>query len=266
MIRSRTRSTTSLYRSSKRSIFWTAVFTALCWILVVSNLSVSGAPLPIGTASATSTSTSESTFSPGNKNTVTDSDSHSHGVIELTSKSFGSEVGFGDGTVWLIEFYTQTCSHCLNFAQTYSGIAHTLHSSGEKIRVARVDCMEEKALMTRFGINAFPSFYLVSGWDVYEFTGTRGSSTLIDFARGGYKKQKPIPFLNSPMGPKGMLQGSLIFVGTRIMGLLEDIDTKFGISPMISAVIICMFGVCCGMISVILLAVISTPKGPEKKD
>jgi hypothetical protein len=59
----------------------------------------------------------------------------------------------------------------------------------EKIRVARINCSVEKALMTRFGVNSFPSFFLVSGWDVYEFSGKRSQTSLQDFARGGYKKK-----------------------------------------------------------------------------
>ncbi len=138
---------------------------------MISNASVSGAAVAP---------------SPG-----TTSDSADLGVIDLTSKSFGSTVGFGDGEVWLIEFYTPTCSHCVHFAPTYENIAKTLHSStkGKKIRVARVNCSVEKALMTRFGIQAFPSFFLVAGWDVYEFEERRSQTTLTNFAEGGYKKQ-----------------------------------------------------------------------------
>ena len=68
------------------------------------------------------------------------------------------------------------------------------------------------------------------------------------------------------MGPMGLLQGTLIFVGTRVMGLLEDMHDKFGISPIVSGLIICMFGVFCGMVSIILLTVLSTPKSHDKID
>ena len=71
--------------------------------------------------------------------------------------------------------------------------------------------------------------------------------------------------MNSPMGPMGLLQGFLIFVGTRAIGLLEDIQNQFGIPPIVSGVIICFVGVFCGMISIILLTVLSTPKD-EKID
>ena len=156
-------------RKSKRC-FFLAFASTFCWILMISNTSVSGAAVA---------------KSPG-----TTSNSVDIGVIDLTTQSFGSALGFGKGEVWLIEFYTPTCSHCVRFAPAYENIARTLHSSTTdgKIRVARVNCSVEKALMTRFGIQAFPSFFLVDGWDVYEFDGQRSETTLINFAQGEYKK------------------------------------------------------------------------------
>lgn len=195
-------------------------------------------------------------------------DSLDLGVIELTSKSFGSMVGFGKEEVWLIEFYTPSCSHCVNFAPVYESIARTLHSSKTEgsVHVARVNCSVEKALMTRFGVRAFPSFFLVTGLDVYEFKGNRGATSLTEFARGGYRKYNPIPFMQSPMGPMGLMQGSLIYLGTRAMGILDYMNETFGISPILSGVLICMFGVFCGMMSIILLTVLSTPKSHIKRD
>mmetsp|Transcript_16535 Transcript_16535/g.18244 ORF Transcript_16535/g.18244 Transcript_16535/m.18244 type:complete len:235 (+) Transcript_16535:103-807(+) len=219
----------------------------ICWILLASNII------------AAQSSTTDEPRSPkqASKDTTIDL-----GVIDLTSKNFGTTVGMADGKVWLIEFYTQGCVHCRNFASSYESIAKTFHSNpDEKIRVARVDCGVEKALLTRFGVKAFPSFFLVSGWDVYEFEDSRTTANLINFARTGHKKNKPIPFLNSPMGPMGLLQGTLIFAGTRAMGILEYLQESYGISPLISGVVICMLGVFGGMISIIMLTIFSTPRG-----
>jgi thioredoxin-like negative regulator of GroEL len=120
--------------------------------------------------------------------TVPPSNDLSLEVIELTSTNFATTVN--DGNVWLIEFYTSWCKHCQNFKTSYNNIAVTFHSSPqEKIRVAKVDCNVEKALATRFGVRGYPSFFLVSGWSVYEYEETRSESGLISFARGGYKKQ-----------------------------------------------------------------------------
>ena len=66
------------------------------------------------------------------------------------------------------------------------------------------------------------------------------------------------------MGPMGLLQGALIFIGTRAMGFLEYLKEDYGVSPLISGVIICMLGVVGGMISILLLVVLSTPR--EKVD
>ena len=173
MITAHTRSRSSLRKSKRCFLF--AFASIICWVLMMSNASVSGAAV----APKNPTSSDKA------------SDSSGLGVIDLTSKSFGSTVGFGDGEVWLIEFYTPTCSHCVNFAPAYEKIAKTLHSStkDKKNRVARVNCSVEKALMTRFGIKAFPSFFVVAGWEVYEFDGKRSETTLTNFAKGGYKKQ-----------------------------------------------------------------------------
>ena len=183
MIESRTRSTFSVHNRSKRNRWFVlAVATALCWILAVS-----GATIAVEAAAATAAASGKTSTT-----TTTEPDADRDlGVIDLTSKSFGSQVGIGDGSVWLIEFYTPTCSHCINFAASYAKIAHNLHSlPDEKIRVARVDCSVERALMTRFGIQAFPSFFLLSGWEVYEFSGSRSVQNLSEFALGGYKKKK----------------------------------------------------------------------------
>mmetsp|Transcript_101762 Transcript_101762/g.206769 ORF Transcript_101762/g.206769 Transcript_101762/m.206769 type:complete len:184 (-) Transcript_101762:3777-4328(-) len=166
-------------RSSRKYACFSFAAALCCWVLMLSNaFVVSGAG---ATTSGSQTQTQ----------TDSDDNSLSLNVIELTSTNFGSTVGARDGNVWLIEFYTPTCSHCVNFSASYRNIASTFHKKPEdKVRVARVNCSVEKALMTRFGIESFPSFFLVSGWDVYEFDGNRNVSTLIEFAKGGYKKRR----------------------------------------------------------------------------
>jgi len=225
-----------------------------CWILLV--LVSNTARVPQTAAAKSSTTDAPRSPKQASKDII------DLGVINLTSKNFGTTVGMADGKIWLIEFYTTGCVHCRNFASSYESIAKTFHSNPEeKIRVARVDCSVEKALLTRFGVQAFPSFFLVSGWDVYEFEDNRTTTNLINFARVGHKKNNPIPFLNSPMGPMGLLQGTLIFAGTRAMGILEYLQEYYGISPLISGVVICMLGVFGGMISIIMLTIFSTPRG-----
>jgi protein disulfide-isomerase-like protein len=123
-----------------------------------------------------------------NENVSTNEKKLGMGAIVLTSKNFATTITTRD--VWLVEFYTPWCSHCKNFERSYANIARAFHSSpDERIRVAKVDCSMEKALMTRFSIEGFPSFVLISGWEVYEFEDPRTEANLMSFARGGYKKQ-----------------------------------------------------------------------------
>jgi hypothetical protein len=62
----------------------------------------------------------------------------------------------------------------------------------------------------------------------------------------------------------GMLQGTLIYVGTNVMGFFQDLHDIYGISPVLAGMFLCMVGVVGGMISIVLLAVLSTPR--EKND
>ena len=72
--------------------------------------------------------------------------------------------------------------------------------------------------------------------------------------------------MQSPMGPMGLVQGTLIYVGTRVMGLLDYMNDAFGISPIFSGFLICMVGVLCGIMSIVLLTVLSTPTSHTKRD
>ena len=184
----------------RKCLLVVAITTVFCWSLLLStNAGVLGARVPetasaAATTAATTTTTTTTATSPKQsskkEDTTTNTIDH-EGVIDLTSKNFGSSVGMADGSVWLIEFYTPGCSHCRNFASAYQGIAETFHSDPEsKVRVARVDCTVEKALLTRFSVQGFPSFFLVSGWDVYEFEENRTTMNLIKFAEHGHKKKK----------------------------------------------------------------------------
>ena len=49
------------------------------------------------------------------------------------------------------------------------------------------------------------------------------------------------------------------------MGILDYLQERYGISPIFSAVVICMCGVFGGMISIILLTIFSTPRGGGEK-
>jgi thiol-disulfide isomerase/thioredoxin len=179
--------------------------------------------------------------------------------VELTARNFSQNLN--DGNVWLIEFYSPHCVHCIEFAETYADIAATYHSSQKhKIKVGKVNGNEERALQSRFSIYAYPSFFIVDGFRVYEFVASRTKKKMMMFAEGGYKTEDPIPFYSSPMGPMGLLQGALISGGVQMMDLFTYSQETFGFSPMVTAGILfgCLFMGC--FVLIVLLAVVVTPK------
>lgn len=171
-------------------------------------------------------------------------------VIQLTSRNFSRTLSSASrDTVWLIEFYSPHCGHCVDFAPTYSDIARIYHSDDQdssttttkkkkNIKVAKVNGDVERALTSRFGIFAYPSFFLVDGFSAYEFDQPRMRKMLMAFAEGGYKEKDPIPFYSSPMGPMGLLQGLLIFCGLLLHDLFQWTQSTFGLSPLLVGMIL----------------------------
>lgn len=66
------------------------------------------------------------------------------------------------------------------------------------------------------------------------------------------------------MGPMGLLQGTLIFLGANSLAFLEQIHNDYGFSPLVAGVGLSMVAVLGGMLSVVMLAILSTPR--EKHD
>ena len=162
-------------------------------------------------------------------------------VIQLTSRNFSRTLSSHRDKVWLIEFYSPQCVHCVEFAPTYSDMARIYHGDNTKkynIVVAKVNGEVERALTSRFGIFAYPSFFLVDGFSVYQFEEPRMRKMLMAFAEGGYKKKDPIPFYSSPMGPMGLAQGLLIFCGLLMHDLFQWTQSSFGLSPLLVCMIL----------------------------
>ena len=181
--------------------------------------------------------------------------------IELTARNFGKNIG--DGHIWLIEFYSPNCVHCMDFASAYQAIASTYHTTNKdlNIKVARINGDEERTLSQRFGIYAYPTFYVVDGLSVYEFTSnTRTKRELMKFAEGKYKQSDPIPFYASPMGPMGLMQGALISMGVALADLFEWTEEKYGLSPMATGGILFGSLFMSTFFAIVFLAVIVTPK------
>ena len=173
----------------------------------------------------------------GEKKTATAKSEKDLKVIQLNSRNFDKHLS--DGNVWLIEFYSPNCIHCVEFAPTYMDIARQYHGSdANKIKVGKVNGEVERALVSRFAIYAFPSFYIVDGWSVYHFQQPRVRNLLTNYAEGGYKQTDSIPFYSSPMGPLGLMQGMLMSTGHTLSDVFGWTQQSFGLSPLVLGTIV----------------------------
>ena len=62
------------------------------------------------------------------------------------------------------------------------------------------------------------------------------------------------------MGPMGLLQGILISFGSHVMEFLRIVQESYGVSPILAGVVLSFCAVLGGMVSVIGLAILTTPK------
>jgi hypothetical protein len=103
----------------------------------------------------------------------------------------------------------------------------------------------------------------VEGWSVYEYDGSRSATKLIEWARAGYLKNDALPWLTSPMGPMGLLQGQLMQAGTRVIDLYEWLTIQKGMSPVMVVCVLSIGGVLFSVVSMIILTIVLTSKPKE---
>jgi thiol-disulfide isomerase/thioredoxin len=153
-------------------------------------------------------------------------------VVSLNSRNLGRHLS--DGNVWLIEFYAPSCIHCVEFEAIYADIAKQYHANRAlKIKVGKINAQVEHALVSRFNVRGFPSFFVVDGWTVYEFSQARTKKNLMSYAEGGYKTTDSIPFYTSPMGPLGLMQAGLMFSGHTFVDVFVWTQNTLGLSSIL---------------------------------
>ena len=162
------------------------------------------------------------------------------------------------------------CGHCKRFAATYEKVAETLHAqshadvmkdpNARTIKVAKVDGSADRALASRFNIRGYPTFFLVDGWNVYEFEGDRTLEDLVDFATEDYVDYDPIPFVNSPFGPMGQLRALFIWAGTAAASSFEWMVNEMGFSEVVAAMVMMGAAIVVGLFLIIFIGLMSVAK------
>lgn len=127
----------------------------------------------------------------------------------------------------LLTFYTPFCPHCSHFKEPLQRVAAVL--AQEKFKVGRCDVSEEKALGARFSVYGVPAIFLYRDGKMWNYYGPLVAESVIDFATKLYKKEKPIDFVSSPIGPVGICKGIMIRGGAMIMKTLPYLTTTLGL-------------------------------------
>lgn len=160
-----------------------------------------------------------------------------------------------------VVFHAPWCSHCQAFKSVWEDVAIHFHEKPEKkIKIGRIDGDSERALTSRFHVQAYPSLYLINGYSVYKYEGTRAKKDLIDFVEGQYRKRSAIPFFSSPMGPLGLCQGAFLHVAYGTFRTIDWLQNDMGLSPFF-ALMLLFGGAFVGTFITIVFATIAfTPK------
>eukprot|EP01026_Neomeris_dumetosa_P054794 TRINITY_DN49424_c0_g2_i1.p2 TRINITY_DN49424_c0_g2~~TRINITY_DN49424_c0_g2_i1.p2 ORF type:complete len:147 (-),score=23.21 TRINITY_DN49424_c0_g2_i1:215-655(-) len=102
----------------------------------------------------------------------TDSTKFAHkSVVDLNEKNFDEAVG--DGKTYFIKFYAPWCGHCKQLAPTWGKLGEAL-ASQPGIKIAHVDCTNNKDLCTKVGVKGYPTLKVFANGEEYKaYQGSR---------------------------------------------------------------------------------------------
>jgi hypothetical protein len=154
--------------------------------------------------------------------------------------------------------------------------------------VGKINGGEERALSSRFSVKGFPSFYLLDGYDVYEFKGHRSLDSISKFALKGYEAAEvsgksicifqinlenlsrtpssnhyyyqPIPFLNSPFGPMGQLRAFTMSFGTKVLDMYSYLVSTKNFKPVFATALLMGLFITVGVFVIIAVGLLTLPK------
>jgi len=99
-------------------------------------------------------------------------------VLVLGEDNFDAAVA--DALVF-VKFYAPWCGHCRNMAPTWEELANK-YSSQSGVKIAKVDCTEERGLCSRHSVNGYPTLLLFNaGIKIAEFEESRSLDSLSAF-------------------------------------------------------------------------------------
>ncbi|GAB4816305.1 hypothetical protein N2152v2_003351 [Parachlorella kessleri] len=97
-------------------------------------------------------------------------------VQDLNDDTFPE--GDGDGWVWLIKFYAPWCGHCRQLSPKWKKVGEALNGV---VKVAAVNCDEQKALCQQHQIRGYPTIKAFRDGKLFDYQGERTASAIRDW-------------------------------------------------------------------------------------
>nr|CCA27018.1 thioredoxinlike protein putative [Albugo laibachii Nc14] len=106
-------------------------------------------------------------------------------VVDLTSKTFDNEIQTG---VWFVKFYAPWCRHCEKLKETINILSVDSRLADSNVRVGKVDCIAERQICERFGVQSYPTLKVIDEGRFYDYSGNREVDSMLEFVKSGYMK------------------------------------------------------------------------------
>ncbi|CUG90265.1 protein disulfide-isomerase, putative [Bodo saltans] len=115
-------------------------------------------------------------------------------VHQLNEETFEHDTQAASGATtgnWFVMFKSEGCRHCRDALPTFEALAD--EPSEIPLNFAVVDCDDSQWVCTRFGVNSYPSFLLLSRGQMYPYKGQRTTAAFKSFVEGDYQGDFGVP-------------------------------------------------------------------------
>ena len=104
-------------------------------------------------------------------------------VVKLTEATFNDFIT--NNPYVLAEFFAPWCGHCKRLGPEFASAADTLNESDPNIKLAQIDCTEERDLCSSFEIRGYPTMKVFKGdaSAISDYPGQRDSDAIINYMR-----------------------------------------------------------------------------------
>lgn len=125
-------------------------------------------------------------------------------IVVLTNDNFERTVSSAPNALWFVKFHSPQCGHCKAMEQTWIDFAREM--TGGNVIVAEVNVMIETDVATKFGIDRYPTLYLIQGRKMVQYDGARTVKDFKEFVQEG-------DVLKSGSGNRKILERPVMTVG-----------------------------------------------------